>query len=75
MNTHELELRIISVHKIADGTWWVYTMKRGKIVVHTTHNASAIDRYYDHQYNDVRPLQRSNRYTYKQALQVLYTCN
>jgi len=72
MNTYELESRIISVHKVAYGTWWVKTMKRGKIVVHTTHDASAIDRYYDHQYNDVRPMQRSNRYTYKEALKALY---
>lgn len=72
MNTHQLESRIISVIRCGYGTYAVTTIKRGKVGIHFTHNASAVDRYFDHQYNDVRPLQRSNRYTYKEALQALY---
>ena len=72
MNTHQLESRIISVGSCGYGTYAVAIQRRGKVNIHFTHDASAVDRYFDHQYNDVRPLQRSNRYTYKEALQALY---
>lgn len=75
MNTHQLESRIISVMQYGHGSYVVTTMKRGKMDKHITHDVSAVDRYFDHQYNDVRPLQRSNRYTYKEALKALYTSN
>ena len=75
MNTHQLESRIISVMQYGHGSHVVTTMKRGKMDKHITHDVSAVDRYFDHQYNDVRPRQRSNRYTYKEALQALYSSN